>query len=83
MPAGPVQWYEVVLDLTYMSHYLAAFVLIPTGFAIGAAIILFNTPLAGAFGSAFGPLHVGWLILCALLLISGAQALEIVAGRGE
>jgi hypothetical protein len=26
-PVGPVQWYEVVFDLTYISHYLASFVL--------------------------------------------------------
>ncbi len=51
--------------------YLAAFALIPTGLVIGSAIVFFNTPL----GIAWGPLHVGWIILCALLLISGLQSL--------
>ncbi|HZV02364.1 MAG TPA: glycosyltransferase family 2 protein, partial [Planctomycetota bacterium] len=51
--------------------YLAAFLLIPTGLGVGGAIIFFNTPL----GNTWGPLHVGWIILCALLLISGLQSL--------
>jgi glycosyltransferase involved in cell wall biosynthesis len=51
--------------------YLAALLLIPLGLAVGCAILFFNTPL----GIAWGPLHVGWIILCALLCISGSQAL--------
>ena len=26
-PTVPVQWFEVVFDLTYLSHYLASFIL--------------------------------------------------------
>src|SRR5581483_4324357 len=56
--------------------YLAAFMLIPAGFAIGFAVLFFNTPLAHLAGqSSIGPLHPGWIILCALLLISGLQSL--------
>jgi glycosyltransferase involved in cell wall biosynthesis len=49
--------------------YLAAFTLIPLGLLNGFAILLFNTPILGQ------PLPVGWIILCALLMISGLQAL--------
>ena len=47
--------------------YLAGFILFPLGFLLGIAILIINTS---------GPpaLPVGWIILCALLIISGSQS---------
>ncbi len=51
--------------------YLMSLVLIPLGLLLGVLILVFNTPL---FGPA-RPLETGYLILCALLLITGLQSL--------
>jgi glycosyltransferase involved in cell wall biosynthesis len=51
--------------------YLMSLVLIPLGLLLGVLILIFNTPLFGAYR----PLESGYLILCALLLITGLQSL--------
>ncbi|MBU0516628.1 MAG: glycosyltransferase family 2 protein [Proteobacteria bacterium] len=51
--------------------YLMSLVLIPLGLLLGVLIVVFNTPLFGASR----PLETGYLILCALLLITGLQSL--------
>ena len=50
--------------------YLLSMILVPVGLGIGIAIIVYNTSL---FGPPM-PLETGWLILCALCLITGMQS---------
>lgn len=50
--------------------YILGIILLPLGTFLGAAILYINTPLSA------GPaLPVGWIVLCALLIISGIQSM--------
>ncbi|MFH1045768.1 MAG: glycosyltransferase family 2 protein [Candidatus Omnitrophota bacterium] len=51
--------------------YLLGIVLLPLGSGLGLVILYTNTPLGGAAQA----LPIGWIILCALLVISGMQSL--------
>lgn len=52
--------------------YALGLTLFPLGFLLGLALLYYNTPL---FGPVVRRLDTGWLVLCALLVISSLQSL--------